>query len=32
MEAISIYFEDNTESQNFITIGDLYMGEKLLEL
>jgi len=31
MEAISLYLEDNTDNQDFIAIGDLYMGEKLLD-
>lgn len=32
MEAVSLYLEDNSETQDFITIGDLVMGEKYLEI
>ena len=32
MEAITLYLEDNSETQDFITIGDLVMGEKYLEI
>jgi hypothetical protein len=31
MEAVSLYLEDNIDSQNFIPVGDMYMGEKMIE-
>ncbi len=31
MEAVSLYLEDNVDSKNFIPIGDMYMGEKMIE-
>ena len=31
MEAGSLYLEDNIDSQNFIPVGDMYLGKKMIE-